>query len=212
MLEMAEHEEGVPPAAAEGIAMARAGGGASDRAWSTTCSTPRASTAARSTFSTRAADLVDIARGALTSVQPMVQRLGHDVSSTCPRGQCRSRRSPATCTSASSTCCPTRRSTPRSAGASGGGGARGARGAMERPRQRDRHPRRRGGSAVLEVLPRGQRESVETEGTGLGLYMVQLIATRMNGRVWCESELGQGTPSSSNCRSRASRLNPALRP
>jgi signal transduction histidine kinase len=35
--------------------------------------------------------------------------------------------------------------------------------------------------------------ALETEGTGLGLYMVKLIISRMNGRVWCESEQDRGS-------------------
>ena len=35
--------------------------------------------------------------------------------------------------------------------------------------------------------------TVETEGTGLGLYLVRLIIERLAGEVWCESEEGQGS-------------------
>ena len=34
---------------------------------------------------------------------------------------------------------------------------------------------------------------VETEGTGLGLYLVRLIIERLAGEVWCESEEGRGS-------------------
>lgn len=39
----------------------------------------------------------------------------------------------------------------------------------------------------------GNALAVETEGTGLGLYLVRLIIEKLGGNVWCESDEGTGS-------------------
>jgi PAS domain S-box-containing protein len=46
---------------------------------------------------------------------------------------------------------------------------------------------------LFEKFYRGENAvTLETEGTGLGLYLVRLIMEQLGGRVWCESEEGAG--------------------
>ena len=46
---------------------------------------------------------------------------------------------------------------------------------------------------LFEKFYRAENASVmETEGTGLGLYLVRLIVERLGGRVSCESDEGKG--------------------
>ena len=46
---------------------------------------------------------------------------------------------------------------------------------------------------LFEKFYRAENVStLETEGTGLGLYLVRLIMEQLEGRVWCESEEGAG--------------------
>lgn len=48
-------------------------------------------------------------------------------------------------------------------------------------------------SRLFEKFYRAENvNTIETEGTGLGLYIVRLIVEKFGGQVWCESEPGQG--------------------
>ncbi|MBI4255608.1 MAG: GAF domain-containing protein [Candidatus Rokubacteria bacterium] len=53
---------------------------------------------------------------------------------------------------------------------------------------------REGQRRLFEKFYRAENvHTVETEGTGLGLYLVRLIVEKHGGRVWCESDKGQGS-------------------
>jgi signal transduction histidine kinase len=46
---------------------------------------------------------------------------------------------------------------------------------------------------VFKKLFRAQNVKKETQGSGLGLYMVKTLLEQINGRIWFESKEGQGT-------------------
>lgn len=53
--------------------------------------------------------------------------------------------------------------------------------------------RRQVQARLFEKLFRADNvHTVETEGTGLGLYIVRLVLEKFAGQVWCESEEGRG--------------------
>jgi PAS domain S-box-containing protein len=54
-------------------------------------------------------------------------------------------------------------------------------------------PRADLGKLFQKFYRAGNALAVETEGTGLGLYLVRLIIERFGGKIWCESEEGKGS-------------------
>jgi PAS domain S-box-containing protein len=193
LLEMAEHEEGLPPAAVEGIAMARAAAARLIVLVNDLLDTARLESG-QLTFSCEVQDLVSLTRGALTAVQPLVQRLGHDLRTELPDRPVPVHADPrylheglVNLLSNAAKYTPER------------GRIRVAVEPGERVVRWSVSDNGIGipADAIAKLFTKFYRaanaESVETEGSGLGLYMVQQIVGRMNGRVWCESELGQGS-------------------
>lgn len=193
MLEMAEHEEGVPEAAAEGIAMARAAASRLIVLVNDLLDSARLESG-RIELDHAPIDLGQVTAGAVSAVQPMVQRLGHVVEVEQPDAPL--------VVSADSRylheCLVNLLSNATKYTPEAGR-------ITVRLQARERVARWSVTDTGIGIPPEAlarlftkffrapNAESLETEGTGLGLYMVQLIVTRMNGRVWCESRLGTGS-------------------
>lgn len=193
MLEMAEHEEGVPPAAAEGIAMARAAAARLIVLVNDLLDSARLESG-RIELAHVPLDLAQVTTGALTSVQPMLQRAGHALAVEAPS-------SPVLVLADARylhECLVNLLSNAAKYTPEGGH-------VTVRLEARDRVARWSVTDTGIGIPPEGlaqlctkfyraaNAQSMETEGTGLGLYMVQLIVTRLNGRLWCESTLGKGS-------------------
>ena len=193
MLEMAEHEEGVPPAAAEGIQSARLAAARLTGLVNDLLDTARLDSGGLS-FDTEPRDLVEITRGALRAVQPVMQRMGHVLVEHIP-----------------STPVPVRADARYAHEALVNLLSNAAKYTPERGTitvtvaPGERAVRWSVQDTGIGIPPEAQEQlfgkfyrasnaqAIETEGTGLGLYMVKLIVTRMNGRVWCESAEGAGS-------------------
>lgn len=193
MLEMAEHEEGVPPAAAEGIASARLAASRLIVLVNDLLDSARLESGTIS-LANEPVDLVALTRGALASVQPMIQRMGHVLDLDLPAGPLLVRGDERyghevlvnLLSNAAKYTPDGGRITVRAA----------ARDRVARWSVQDTGigiPADAQDRLFTKFFRAANAESVETEGTGLGLYMVQLIVTRMNGRVWCDSTPGLGS-------------------
>jgi PAS domain S-box-containing protein len=192
MLELAEHEEGLPAAAAEGIAAARVAAARLTGLVNDLLDSARLESGL--TFEVEPRDLVEITRGALTAVQPMVTRLSHRLVVDLPPHPVIVRTDARyTHEALANLLSNAAKYTPK-------GGqvvvSLARRDGVVRWSVRDSGigiPAAAQERLFSKFYRAANAEAVETEGTGLGLYMVKLIVTRMNGRVWCESEEGQGS-------------------
>jgi PAS domain S-box-containing protein len=193
MLELAEHEEGLPEAAAEGIGAARLATARLTGLVNDLLDSARLESG-RLTFDVEARDLVEITRGAIRAAQPLFARMGHELVEHVP-------------------------DEPVIVHAD----ARYAHEALVNLLSNAAKYTPEGGTVTvrIEVAERVVRWSVqdtgigipeaaqaqlfskfyrasnaaalEVDGTGLGLYMVKLIVGRMHGRVWCESAENAGS-------------------
>jgi PAS domain S-box-containing protein len=193
MLEMAEHEEGVPETAAEGIAMARAAASRLIVLVNDLLDSARLESG-RIELDLAPLSLDQVTAGALTSVQPMIQRAGHTLDLERPAAPLM--------VSADARylheCLVNLLSNAAKYTPDGGRITVGWE-------ARDRVALWRVCDTGIGIPPEAidqlftkfyrapNAESMETEGTGLGLYMVRLILSRMNGHVWCESTPGVGS-------------------
>lgn len=192
-LEMAEHEDGVPPAAAEGIALARAAASRLIVLVNDLLDSARLESG-RIEMARAPLDLGRVTTGALTSIRPMAERAGHDLVVEAPAA-------PVAVLADERylhECLVNLLSNAVKYTPAGGR-------ITVRLDARERVARWSVTDNGIGIPPAGlarlftkfyraaNAESLETEGTGLGLYMVQLIVTRLNGRVWCESALGEGS-------------------
>ena len=85
MLEMAEHEDGVPPAAAEGIQSARLAAARLTGLVNDLLNTARLDSGVI-VFETEPRDLLEVTQGALRAVQPVMTRMGHRLVLRMPEG------------------------------------------------------------------------------------------------------------------------------
>jgi PAS domain S-box-containing protein len=193
MLEMAEHEEGVPPAAVEGIQSARLAAARLTGLVNDLLDTARLDSG-RIAFDLAPCDLVEITQGALRAVQAVVARMGHRLVEHVPPGPVIVRADARYMHEALvNLLSNAAKYTPE------GGtltvsvepGDRAVRWSV-----RDTGigiPAEAQAQLFSKFYRAGNAQAIETEGTGLGLYMVKLIVGRMNGRVWCESAEGAGS-------------------
>jgi PAS domain S-box-containing protein len=193
MLEMAENEDGVPETAVEGIQSARLAAARLTGLVNDLLDTARLDSG-RISFDVEPRDLLEITKGALRAVQPVVSRMGHHLVERLPGAPVLVRADARYAHEALvNLLSNAAKYTPE----------RGTITVAVEPGERSvRWSVRDTGigipqDAQTQLFSRfyraGNAQAIETEGTGLGLYMVKLIASRMNGRVWCESVEGAGS-------------------
>jgi PAS domain S-box-containing protein len=193
MLELAEGEEGLPAEAAECIRSARLSTARLVGLVSDLLDTARLD-GGGITFDVAPRDLLELTEGALRAVTPVMTRMGHRIERHLPEGPVRVR-ADARYTHEALVNLLSNAAKYTPAGGS-------ITVSIEHGPRSVRWSVRDTGIGVPEaaraqLFSRFYRapnaQSVETEGTGLGLYMVKQIVARMDGRVWCESQEGAGS-------------------